>query len=153
MIRRTMSFQAVAGVASGTREASERAKHAAVHDLFTTNVQVEDIDSSYTVTTAVAMVPLPLPPGAEARALLHHILEHGDILGRDTPGRIIIQLAVDDWTVEKLLIFDAETAEFEDGCDSEPDDHGEADGPPVPLEFVRPKMVERRRALALGCAD
>ena len=31
----------------------------------------------------MAIVPLPLPPSAEARALLHHLLEHGDIVGRD----------------------------------------------------------------------
>jgi hypothetical protein len=44
-------------------------------------------------------VPLPLPPGADARALLHHLLEHGDIVGRDTAGRTVNQLAVDDWTL------------------------------------------------------
>ena len=44
----------------------------------------------------MAIVPLPLPPGAEARALLHHLLEHGDIVGRDTAGQTIIQLVVDD---------------------------------------------------------
>jgi hypothetical protein len=29
----------------------------------------------------MAIVPLPLAPGAEARALLHHLLEHGDDVG------------------------------------------------------------------------
>ena len=46
--------------------------------------------------TAMAIVPLPLPPGAEARALLHHLLKHGDVLGSDSAGRTIISLAVDD---------------------------------------------------------
>ena len=44
----------------------------------------------------MSIVPLPLPPEAEARALLDHVLEHGDALGRDTAGRTIIRLAVDD---------------------------------------------------------
>jgi hypothetical protein len=43
----------------------------------------------------MAIVPLPLSPSAEARALLHDLLEHGDIVGRDTAGRTIIQLAVE----------------------------------------------------------
>ena len=68
----------------------------------------------------MAIVPLPLTPGAEARALLHHLIEHGDIVGRDTVGRIIIQLAVDDCTLEKLLAFDADAADLENGADAEP---------------------------------
>jgi hypothetical protein len=43
------------------------------------------------------------------------------------------------------MTFDAEAADLE----PEPDD--EEDGPPVVLEFVRARMVERRRALWLGC--
>ena len=54
-------------------------------------------------STAVAIVPLPLPPGAEARALLHHLLEHGDIVGTDAGGQAIIQLAVDDRVLEPLM--------------------------------------------------
>jgi hypothetical protein len=65
-------------------------------------------------------------------------------VGRDTAGRTIVKLAVDDWLLEKLMTFDAEAAELE----PEPD---EEDGPPVVIEFVRPKMVGRRRALAPGC--
>ena len=34
------------------------------------------------------------PPGVEVRVLPHHVLEHGDIVGRDTAGRTIIQLPV-----------------------------------------------------------
>lgn len=50
----------------------------------------------------MAIVPLPLPPATEARALLHHLLEHGDIVSGDAMGRTIIQLVVDDWALEKL---------------------------------------------------
>jgi hypothetical protein len=100
----------------------------------------------------MAIVPLPLPPGAEARALLHHLLDHGDIMGRDTAGRNIIQLAVDDWALEKLLTFDAEATDLEDG-DSEPEPDDEEDGPPILLELVRPKVVERRRVVASGGID
>jgi hypothetical protein len=100
----------------------------------------------------MAIVPLPLPPGAEARVLLHHLLEHGDILGRDTAGRIVIQLAVDDWAMEQLLTFDADAADLEDGGHAEPDADDEEDGPPVVIDLVRTKVVERRRAVS-GCVD
>jgi hypothetical protein len=63
----------------------------------------------------MAIVPLPLPPGADARALLHHLLGDGDVVGLDAAARMIIQLAVDGWTLEKLMTFDAEGAELEDG--------------------------------------
>jgi len=125
----------------------------ALYDLLTTNAQVEDLDLSYPGTTAMAIVPLPLPPGAEARALLHHLLEHGDMVGRDSAGRTMIQLAVDDWTFDRLMAFDADAAELEDGADAEPDADDEEDGLPVLIEFVRPKRVERRRARASGCVD
>jgi hypothetical protein len=69
----------------------------------------------------MAIVPLPLPPGAEARALLHHILKQGDVVSRDTAGRHAIQLAVDNWAPEKLLTFDADAADLEDEGDGEPD--------------------------------
>jgi hypothetical protein len=95
----------------------------------------------------MAIVPLPLPPPIEARALLHHLLEHGDVLGRDAAGQTIIQLAVDDWVLDKLMTFDAEAA----GLEPEPDD--EEDGPPVLIELERPKVVERRRPPASGCVD
>ena len=44
----------------------------------------------------MAVVPLPLSPILAARALLHHVLEHGDIVGRDAAGNTIIQLSVND---------------------------------------------------------
>ena len=93
----------------------------------------------------MAIAPLPLPPGAQARVLLHHVLEHGDVVGRDTVGRTIIQLAVDDRVLETLMTFDAEAAELEPEADDE------EDGPPVLVELVQPKMVERRRALGASC--
>jgi hypothetical protein len=101
----------------------------------------------------MAIVPLPLPPGAEAPTLLHHLLEYGDIVGRDTARRTVIQLAVDDWALEKLMTFDAEEAELEDGGDDEPDADDEEDGSAVVVEFVRPKMVARGRALASRWVD
>ena len=63
----------------------------------------------------MAIVPLSLPQAAEARALLHHLLEHGDIVGRVSAGRTIIHLAVDDWALEKLITFDADSPELEGG--------------------------------------
>jgi hypothetical protein len=64
-------------------------------------------------------------------------------VGTDTASRTIIQFAVDDWTLEKLLAFDADAVELEDGGDDK-------DRPPVVMELVRPKVVRRRRALASG---
>jgi hypothetical protein len=84
-----------------------------VHDLLTANVQVDGLEPSYTGTTAMAIVPLPLPPGAEARALLHHIIEHADIVGTDTVGRTFILRAVDGRVLERLMTFDADAAELE----------------------------------------
>jgi hypothetical protein len=95
-------------------------------------------------------MPVPLSPGAAARALLHHLLEQGDVVGKDTVGRTIIQLAVDDWTLEKLATFDADAAELEDGADAEPDLDDEDDGSPVLLELARPKVVRCRRAPSLA---
>jgi hypothetical protein len=94
----------------------------------------------------MAIVPLPLPAHAEARALLHHLLEHGDIVGRDSTGRTVIRLAVDDWALERLMAFDADGAEFEGGADAEPDADDEVDGPAVVAELVRPKSWRCRHA-------
>jgi hypothetical protein len=88
----------------------------------------------------MAIVPLPLSPSLAARTLLHHLLDHGDIVGRDTVGRTIIHLAVDDRVLKTLMTFDAEAADLE----AEPDD--EEDGPPVVIDLLRPKTVERWRA-------
>jgi len=93
----------------------------------------------------MSIVPLPLPPDAEARALLHHLLEHGDMVGRDSTGRTILQLAVDDHTLETLMSFDAD--ELENQGDQEPDTDDECDGPPVTVELARPKIIRRSRAI------
>ena len=61
----------------------------------------------------MAIVPLPLPPNTSQPELLYHLLEHGDIVGRDTAGRTIIQLSVTDHVLETLMTFDAEAAELE----------------------------------------
>jgi hypothetical protein len=64
----------------------------------------------------------PLGPSAQARALLHRLLEAGDVIGRDATGRTVIQLAADDWLLEQLLTFDGGSEDLEDGGDAEPDD-------------------------------
>jgi hypothetical protein len=58
----------------------------------------------------MAIVSLPLPPGAEARLLLRRLLDEVNILGRDAAGRTIIQFAVDDWALDRLMAFDAGAA-------------------------------------------
>ena len=73
----------------------------------------------------MTVVSLPLDPGAQARALLHHILEQGDVIGADAAGRTIIQLAVDDWVFDQLLQFDGGGEDLEDNGDVEPDDQWE----------------------------
>ena len=91
------------GAPGERQDEDDQAQEGAVHDFLTANVQVEDLDPSYTGTTAMAIVPLPLAPGAEARALLHHLLEQGHVVGRDSLGRTLIELAVDGWVLEKLM--------------------------------------------------
>jgi hypothetical protein len=66
-------------------------------------------------------------------------------LGRDTAGRTIIQLAVDDWTFEKLLTFNAGSEDLKD-ADAKPEPDLELDGPPVSgLILIRPKRLRRAR--------
>jgi hypothetical protein len=101
----------------------------------------------------MAIVPLPLPPAAESRALLHHLLEHGDIVGVDAAGRMIIELAVDNWVLGKLMTFDAEATDAEDGGDAEPNADDEEDGTPVVVDFVRPKLLAPRRGPGSGRID
>ena len=62
----------------------------------------------------------------EAEQLLRDILEHGDIIGRDAANQTIIQLAVDQTTLDRLMAFGADAAESEDGGDDEP-----YEGPPM----------------------
>jgi hypothetical protein len=95
----------------------------------------------------MSIVPLPLPAQAEARALLHHLLEHGDIVDEDATGRTIVQLALDHWVLERLMAFDAEVAELENQGDDERDVDDEVEGAPVVRELVRPRVIRRRRAM------
>jgi hypothetical protein len=83
---------------------------------------------------------LPLDSSAQARALLHHLLHAGDIIGRDAAGRTVIQLAAADWLLDQLMTFDASAEDLEDGGDAEDD------GAAV-LSFDRAlaKRVYRRR--------
>jgi hypothetical protein len=92
----------------------------------------------------MAIMPLPLPPHLTARVLLHHLLEHGDIVGRDTGGWTIIQLAVSDRVLEALMTFDADAAELEPGSDEE------EDGPPAVVDLMRPITVKQARDRASG---
>ena len=82
---------------------------------------------------------LPLDPSAQARALLHHLLETGHIIGRDGAGRTVIQFAANDRLLDQLMTFDASAEDLEDGGDAEDD------GPAV-LSFDRvpAKRVYRR---------
>ncbi|HSA82373.1 MAG TPA: hypothetical protein VLE23_16265 [Geminicoccaceae bacterium] len=73
---------------------------------------------------------LPVDPGGQARALSHHLLEAGDIIGRDAAGRTVTQLAANDWLLDQLMTFNASAEGPEDGGDAEDD------GPAV-LSFDR----------------
>jgi hypothetical protein len=84
--------------------------------------------------------------------VLHYLLEHGDIVGRDAAGQMIIQLSVNDCVLEMMMTFDAEAGDLEDAGDSEPDADDEEAFLPVVLELVRPKVVEQRRVVS-GCVD
>jgi hypothetical protein len=71
-------------------------------------------------------------------------------LARDRAGRTIIQLAVDDWVLDKLMGSDADAVEREDGGDAEADDDAEEDWLPVVLlDLARRKVIKRRRPFAL----
>lgn len=61
------------------------------------------------------MVPLSLNPKLEPRALLNCVLRDGDTVGTDDAGRTALLLMVDPWTLDRLLAFDADAAEREDG--------------------------------------
>jgi hypothetical protein len=58
--------------------------------------------------------------------------------------RTIIQLSVEDWLLEKLMAFRADTAEFEDGGDAEPEP--DAGLPDSDLGYIR------RAAWGCGCS-
>ena len=89
---------------------------------------------------------MPTPGCGEPRALLHHLLEHGDIVGKDSARRMVIQVAVDDHALHMLISFDAD--DLEDQGNDEPDADDEEDGSPSWCELVLPKVIRRRRAMA-----
>jgi hypothetical protein len=94
----------------------------------------------------MSVTALPLDSGDQARVLLHHLLESGDIIGRDEAGRAVIQLTADDWLLEQLMTFDAGAEDLEDGGDREPDDDRERDGPTVLcFDRVRARRIYRDR--------
>ena len=96
----------------------------------------------------MAIVPLPLSQDLSSpRAAAPSSSSTAHVVGRDTAGRMIIQLAVDDRVLETLMTFDGEAADLE----PEPDD--EEDGPPVVVELVRPKTVARKLVMVLGRVD
>ena len=64
--------------------------------------------------------------------------------------RTIIQLSVEDWLLEKLMAFRADTAEFEDGGDAEPEPDDEEDGPPFVVDLVRRKVMVAREATPMS---
>ena len=78
----------------------------------------------------MSTIPLLLDPGTQARTILHHLLERGDIAGSDAVGRTVITFSVDAWLLERLLTFDAGNEDLEENGDGEPDDDAEEDGPP-----------------------
>jgi hypothetical protein len=78
----------------------------------------------------MAMIPLLLDPGTQARTILQNLPGHGDVAGRDAAGRTMITLWVDDWLLRHLLTFDAGTEDFEDGGDHEPGEDAEEERGP-----------------------
>ena len=80
--------------------------------------------------------------GAFAKSVLYHLLQQGDIAGRDAAGRTVLQLSIDDWLLDELCAFDSDAAELED-ADGEPESDQEIDGPPVPPDIVPSKQSDR----------
>jgi hypothetical protein len=102
----------------------------------------------------------------EADRLLQTILEAGDLVGRDTAGRMVIQLAVQPRDFDRLMAFGADTVEAEDGGDDEPyqcspmspcwfwDCGATFVGRPTDqvLDLLPPKRISRARCVALALA-
>ena len=68
------------------------------------------------------------------------MLRDGDIVGTDDAGRTALLLMLDPWTLGRLLAFDADAADLEDG-DGEPEPYEERDGAATVLDFVPPKWL------------
>lgn len=49
----------------------------------------------------------------QAREVVSAILQTGDIVGENAEGRVLIQLAADDWMLEELAAFDAHLEDLE----------------------------------------
>jgi hypothetical protein len=99
----------------------------------------------------MSVVALPLSPDAQARALLHHLLEAGDVIGRDQVGRTVIQLAVGDWLLDQLMAFDADAENLEDDGEAEPDECQVLSFDRVPVRHIyRGTRRVRRRASAVS---
>jgi hypothetical protein len=77
---------------------------------------------------------------SEAGELLRRILETGDIVGQDSAGRTIVQLAVDRHMLGLLTAFGADAAERDDGGDDEP-----YEVPPVSLCWLDAARTACRR--------
>jgi hypothetical protein len=150
----TLSLRLGRGASIDSRDhASRRREEAGVNHSLTTNAEVVAIDRTPNRTDCNVDRASTSSAGCRGPGATPHLLERGDVVGNDTAGRTIIQLAVDDWTLERLMTFDAEAAELEDGGNSEPDADDEEDGPPVLIEFVRPKVVRRMQVRAFGQVD
>jgi hypothetical protein len=76
---------------------------------------------------------------SEAGELLRRILETGDIVGQDSAGRTIVQLAVDRHMLGLLTAFGADAAERDDGGDDEP-----YEVPPVSLCWLDAASARRK---------
>lgn len=71
----------------------------------------------------MAIVPLPLSQGAEARLLLRHLLQQVIVVRRDTAGRMVVQFAIEEWALERLMAFRAGAARRDQsGGGAAPDD-------------------------------
>ena len=99
----------------------------------------------------MSVAALPLDPGAQARVLLHHLLDSGDFIGRDEAGGAVIQLAADDWLLEQLLTFDAAAEDLEESEDAEADSDIEPDSATVLcLDRVPARRIYRGRQYSGG---
>jgi hypothetical protein len=66
--------------------------------------------------------PLPIDTATQARTILHHLLEHGDVASCDAAGHTVITLAVD-----------AGAEDHENSGDRKPNNDAEENRPPSSL--------------------
>lgn len=67
-------------------------------------------------------LPRAVDSDTRARALLRHMLEHSDVVGRDHTGRTCLALYVDDRILDELASFGVEDEDAEADEDREEDD-------------------------------